>query len=95
MIERNIEDKLIEYLTKNKGYEYIEIHSPKDIDDNIIKQLSRLNRREITEANLNKISGDLRQAVGTAACYALKFNDFLANGVFLYIQSSESEINLE
>lgn len=83
MIERNIEDKLIEYLTKNKGYEYIEIHSPKDIDDNIIKQLSRLNRREITEANLNKISGDLRQAVGTAACYALKFNDFLANGVFL------------
>ena len=87
--ERNIEDKLIDFLVKSKGYEYVELHNSDDIDNNIMKQLSKLNNREITPSNLAKIKGDIKQKVGTFANYAYSFNSILQSGVWLPKSSGE------
>ena len=83
MAEKNIEEKLIKLLVETKGYEYIQFKNKVEFEENIIKQLSKLNNREISLEELEKIKGDIKQRIGSSTCYANKFHDMLKSGVFL------------
>lgn len=54
-MENIIERKLIEYLTKNKGYTFLEINNKSELEDNIIKQLSKLNNMQLNSDDLSEL----------------------------------------
>ena len=54
-MENVVESKLIDYLIKNKGYTFDRINSKLELEENIIKQLSKLNNMQLDSEDLTEI----------------------------------------